>query len=72
MVGTWSQVVEKDMRECGLKREDAKDRERWRGGEGCWVELPANPCISRENSHKMTVVVLCCTPYIPGDASYSD
>ena len=25
---TWSQVVEKDMRECGLKREDAKDRER--------------------------------------------
>ena len=27
---TWSQVVEKDMRECGLKREDVKDRERWR------------------------------------------
>ena len=27
---TWSQVVEKDMRECRLKREDAKDRERWR------------------------------------------
>ena len=25
---TWSQVVEKDMRECGLKREDVKDRER--------------------------------------------
>ena len=25
---TWSQVVE--MRECGLKREDAKGRERWR------------------------------------------
>ena len=27
---TCSQVVEKDIRECGLKREDAKDRERWR------------------------------------------
>ena len=27
---TWSQVVERDMRECRLKREDAKDRERWR------------------------------------------
>ena len=27
---TWTQVVEKDMRECGLKREDAKDKERWR------------------------------------------
>ena len=27
---TWSQVVERDMRECGLKREDATDRERWR------------------------------------------
>ena len=27
---TWSQVVEKDMRECGLKREYVKDRERWR------------------------------------------
>ena len=27
---TWSQVVERDMRECGLKREDAKDRERWK------------------------------------------
>ena len=27
---TWSQVIEKDMRECGLKREDAKDRERCR------------------------------------------
>ena len=25
---TWSQVVERDMRECGLKREDVKDRER--------------------------------------------
>ena len=27
---TWSQVVEKDMRNCRLKREDAKDTERWR------------------------------------------
>ena len=27
---TWSQVVERDVRECGLKREDVKDRERWR------------------------------------------
>ena len=27
---TWSQVVERDMRECRLKREDAKDREKWR------------------------------------------
>ena len=27
---TWSQVMERDMREYGLKREDAKDRERWR------------------------------------------
>ena len=27
---TWSQVVERDMRECELKRVDAKDRERWR------------------------------------------
>ena len=27
---TWIQVVERDMRECELKREDAKDRERWR------------------------------------------
>ena len=25
---TWSRVVEKDMGECRLKREDAKDRER--------------------------------------------
>ena len=27
---TWSQVVERDMGECRSKREDAKDRERWR------------------------------------------
>ena len=27
---TWSQVVERDMRECRLKRKDVKDRERWR------------------------------------------
>ena len=27
---TWSQVAEKDMRKCGLKREDGKDRKRWR------------------------------------------
>ena len=27
---TWSQVVERDMRECGLKREDATEREKWR------------------------------------------
>ena len=27
---TWNQVVERDMRECRLKREDAKDRERRR------------------------------------------
>ena len=27
---TWSQVVERDMIESGLKREDVKDRERWR------------------------------------------
>ena len=26
----WSHVVERDMRECGLKMEDAKERERWR------------------------------------------
>ena len=29
-----------------------------RGGGGCCVELPANPCMSRENCHKMTVVVI--------------
>ena len=50
---TWSQVVEKDMRECGLKSEDVKDR---RGGEGCCVELLANPCIGRGNGCKMIVV----------------
>ena len=27
---TWSQVVERDMRECGLKREYATEREKWR------------------------------------------
>ena len=27
-----------------------------RGGEGCCVEPPANPCASRENSCKTTVV----------------
>mgnify|MGYP007071599789 CR=1 FL=1 len=27
---TWSQVVERDMRECGLKRDDAQDRGKWR------------------------------------------
>ena len=27
---TWSQVVERDMRECKLKRKDAKDREGWK------------------------------------------
>ena len=50
---TWSQVVERDMRESRLKREDAKER----GGGSCCVELPANPCVSRENGCKMTVVL---------------
>ena len=27
---TWSQVVERDMRECRLKQEDEKDKKRWR------------------------------------------
>ena len=27
---TWSHVVERDMRECGLKREDALEHEKWR------------------------------------------
>lgn len=27
---TWNQVVEKDMRECGLKKEDAQNRVKWR------------------------------------------
>ena len=27
-----------------------------RGGGGCYIELAANPCVSRENGHKMTVV----------------
>ena len=27
---TWSQVVERDMRECGLRRDDALDRVKWR------------------------------------------
>ena len=27
---TWCEVIEKDMRERGMKREDAEDRERWR------------------------------------------
>ena len=29
------------------------------GGRGCYVEPPANPCVSRENSRKTTVVVAC-------------
>ena len=34
---TWSQVIERDMRELGLRRQDAQDRTRWRSkisGEG--------------------------------------
>ena len=27
---TWSEVIEKDMRERGMKKDDAHDRERWR------------------------------------------
>lgn len=27
---TWSQVLEKDMKECGMRREDARDRVKWR------------------------------------------
>ena len=52
---TWSQVVEKDMRECGLKREDVKGRERWRM---LLCRAPSQPCISRENGRKTTVVVI--------------
>ena len=29
---TWMQCVEKDMRKLNLRREDAQDREVWRGG----------------------------------------
>ena len=55
---TWSQVVEKDMRECRLKREDAKDRERWRR---LLCRAASQPHVSRENGHKTTVV---CVVYI--------
>ena len=48
--------MERDMRECGLKMEDAKDRERWRK---LLCRAASNPCISRENGHKTTVVVVC-------------
>ena len=27
---TWSHVVERDMRECGLKREGVQEREKWK------------------------------------------
>lgn len=37
---TWSDVVERDMRERGMKREDAQDREKWR--QLSWTEV-ANP-----------------------------
>ena len=39
---TWKEVVEKDMREVGLRRQDVMDRVKWRSGlMSIWVT--ANP-----------------------------
>ena len=49
----WSQVVEKDMRECGLKREDAKEREKWRR---LLCRAAGQPLRKQGNGRKTTVV----------------
>ena len=49
---TWSHVVERDMRERGLKREDTQKREKWR------KLLLAKPCVRGETGHKTIVVVV--------------
>ena len=42
---TWAQTVEKDMKEMGLKREDAHDRAKWKSK---FETHPADPCEIRE------------------------
>ena len=39
---TWKEVVEKDMREVGLRRQDAMDRVKWRSGLMS-IQVTANP-----------------------------
>ena len=42
---TWNQVIERDMRELSLRRQDAQDRTRWRSkisGEGAHPDLREN------------------------------
>ena len=39
---TWKEVVEKDMREVGLRRQDAMDRVKWRSGL-MNIQVTANP-----------------------------
>ena len=54
---TWNQVVERDMREYELKREDVKDRGRWRR---LLYRVTGQPLHKWVNSHKTTVVVVVC------------
>ena len=51
-----SHVVERDMRECGLKREDAQERDKWR--KLLWEATSQTPCVSGEDGHKTIVVVV--------------
>ena len=44
------------MREHGFKRELCRIA---KSGGNCNRELPVNPCISKENSHKTNVAVVC-------------
>ena len=62
---TWSQVVERDMRECGLKRRIG------RGGGGWCVEPTAKPCESRKNGRKTTVVCNLSCSFMPTFNSFT-
>jgi len=70
---TWSEIVEKDCKACGLNREDAMDRSRWRrqigifdDHDGCaWVNVSfgtGSPGCPGQNpqSRKMVVCVRTC------------
>ena len=57
---TLSQVMVRDIRESGLKRDDAHDHGKWR--KLLWGTT-SNTCVRTKNGHKMFVVV-CLYIYI--------
>ena len=65
---TWSQAAERNMRECGLKREDAKDKERWRR---LLCRADSQPLVSRENGRKTTVVCNLSCSFMPTFNSFT-